>query len=72
MFKVEGLPDKQPVTVFSQHIDEDGDLLLIANDIKLGYIDHADGVLYWFFLTEQQQEQLPELRFKEGQLVLGT
>ena len=72
MFKVEGIPYKQPVTVFSQHVDEDGDLCLVANGVTLGYIECATGVLCLFFLTDKEQEQLPELKIHEGQLVLGA
>lgn len=72
MFKIEETSVK-PVTVFSQQIDEDGDLLLLANDIKWGCIESSSGKLIRFFVDEAAQEKVPELSFdQDGQLVVAT
>ena len=72
MFKVEGTID-EPVTVFSQQIDEDGDLLLLANDVQWGYVEASSGKLVRFFVGEGARAKLPELSFdQDGRLAIAS
>ena len=72
MFKVEGTTDK-PVTVFSQHVDEDGDLLLLVNGVNLLYIESETGNLFLFYMGDTDKTKLPGIMFDEyDRIALGN
>ena len=72
MFKVEE-PPNMAVTMFSQQIDEDGDLLLLANDVQWGYVEASSGKLVRFFVGEGARAKLPELSFdQDGRLAIAS
>lgn len=71
MFKVEGTTDK-PMTVFSQYVDEDGDLILVANGINLCYIESETGKLVLFYIQNTNKNKLPGITFDEyDKIALG-
>ncbi len=63
---------ERPVKITTR-IDDDGDLIIEANDLGIGYFSQVDGKFNRFYIAPQDREMLPtQWKLHDGRTTVET